>query len=133
MENRYAITFGEVAILHIGGKEYGKGRLNNGFSTHELKKIAKTLMSIKIDGLIATNTTSNHQSAHGKGGISGKPLFKKSTLVLKLMRSLLGKEFPIIASGGVTDRKTYEEKINSGADLLPTFIFSKLSVTKEKL
>ena len=84
-------------------------------------KIAKTLMSIKIDGLIATNTTSNHQSAHGKGGISGKPLFKKSTRVLKLMRSLLGKEFPIIASGGVTDLKTYKEKINSGANLVQIY------------
>ena len=41
MNNRYAITFGEVAILHIGGKEYGKGRLENGFSTDELKNIAK--------------------------------------------------------------------------------------------
>lgn len=41
MENRYAITFGEVAILHIGGKEYGKGRLDHGFSTQELKKIAE--------------------------------------------------------------------------------------------
>ena len=40
MENRYAITFGEVAILHIGGKEYGKGRLEHGFTTTELKKIA---------------------------------------------------------------------------------------------
>ena len=41
MNNRYAITFGEVAILHIGGKEYGNGRLDHGFSTNELKKIAK--------------------------------------------------------------------------------------------
>ena len=41
MNNRYAITFGEVAILHIGGKEYGKGRLEHGFTTDELKKIAE--------------------------------------------------------------------------------------------
>jgi alkylated DNA repair dioxygenase AlkB len=41
MNNRYAITFGEVAILHIGGKEYGKGRLEHGFTTTELKKIAE--------------------------------------------------------------------------------------------
>lgn len=40
MNNRYAITFGEVAILHIGGKEYGKCRLEHGFTTTELKKIA---------------------------------------------------------------------------------------------
>ena len=41
MDNRYAITFGEVAILHVGGKEYGKGRLDKGFSTDELKNIAE--------------------------------------------------------------------------------------------
>ena len=41
MNNRYALTFGEVAILHIGGKEYGKGRLEHGFTTDELKKIAE--------------------------------------------------------------------------------------------
>ena len=40
MNKRYAITFGEVAILHIGGKEYGNGRLSHGFSTKELQKIA---------------------------------------------------------------------------------------------
>ena len=37
--SRYAITFGEVAILHIGGKEYGNGINKNGFSCDELKKI----------------------------------------------------------------------------------------------
>ena len=36
MINRYAITFGEVAILHIGGKEYKSKKIINGFSTEEL-------------------------------------------------------------------------------------------------
>jgi hypothetical protein len=40
MNNRYAITFGEVSILHVGGKEYGKIR-NKGFSCEELQKINK--------------------------------------------------------------------------------------------
>ncbi len=39
MNNRYAITFGEVAILHTGGKEYGNGRRNHGFSCEELQNI----------------------------------------------------------------------------------------------
>ena len=39
MNNRYAITFGEVAILHTGGKEYGNGRRQNGFSCEELQNI----------------------------------------------------------------------------------------------
>ena len=37
------------------------------------------------------------------------------------MREILGKKFPIIASGGVTDIKTYKEKINSGADLVQIY------------
>ena len=40
MNNRYAITFGEVSILHVGGKEYGEKR-DIGFSCNELKDISK--------------------------------------------------------------------------------------------
>ena len=40
MNNRYAITFGEVSILHVGGKEYGEKR-DVGFSCNELKEINK--------------------------------------------------------------------------------------------
>ena len=39
VEDRYAITFGEVAILHVGGKEFGNGRRDKGFSVDELKEI----------------------------------------------------------------------------------------------
>ena len=41
-DRRYAITFGEVSVLHIGGKEIGKKR-NSGFSVQELKNIKKNL------------------------------------------------------------------------------------------
>lgn len=41
MNNRYAITFGEVAILHVGGKEYKSKKIKNGFSVEELIKINK--------------------------------------------------------------------------------------------
>ena len=37
------------------------------------------------------------------------------------MRKSLGKEFPIIASGGVTDTKTYKEKIAGGADFVQIY------------
>ena len=42
-ESRYAITFGEVAILHVGGKELGNGIRESGFSTNELKILAEKL------------------------------------------------------------------------------------------
>jgi len=42
-QERYAITFGEVAILHIGGEEVGHGRRESGFSVEELRDIASGL------------------------------------------------------------------------------------------
>ena len=42
---RYAITFGEAAILHVGGKEYGNGRRDVGFTVQELMKIADSINS----------------------------------------------------------------------------------------
>tara|TARA_Y100000814_G_scaffold231030_1_gene174922 strand:+ start:91 stop:918 length:828 start_codon:yes stop_codon:yes gene_type:complete len=42
-EYRYAITFGEVAILHVGGKEIGNGIRDEGFTTKELKVIKENL------------------------------------------------------------------------------------------
>ena len=41
--SRYAITFGETAILHVGGKEFGSKHLKNGFSVEELKIISNKL------------------------------------------------------------------------------------------
>ena len=43
---RYAITFGEVAILHVGSQEYGLGRRTNGYSVLELHQIAENLNRI---------------------------------------------------------------------------------------
>ena len=42
-DKRYAITFGEVAILHVGGEELGSGIRDNGFTTNELKSLAEKL------------------------------------------------------------------------------------------
>ena len=41
--SRYAITFGETAILHVGGKQFGSKHLKNGFSVEELKIISNEL------------------------------------------------------------------------------------------
>ena len=86
-----------------------------------LKEISNILIALEIDGIIATNTSLDHKHKKGEGGISGALLFKKSTKVLSIMRENLGTDFPIIASGGVTDIETYWEKIHSGADLVQIY------------
>ena len=111
---------------HDLSKEFGYKPLLVKISPDEdqkehLKEISNILIALEIDGIIATNTSVDHKHKKGEGGISGALLFKKSTKVLSIMRENLGTDFPIIASGGVTDIETYWEKINSGADLVQIY------------
>jgi dihydroorotate dehydrogenase len=82
---------------------------------------------IKLDGLVATNTTvareqlqtTNHKlQTIGAGGLSGKPLKKRSTEVVQYIRQKTGESIPVIASGGIFIGEDAKEKINSGASLV---------------
>ena len=51
------------------------------------------------------------------GGLSGKPLFIKSTLILKKMYTLTNGQIPLIGVGGISNGIEFYEKIKSGASL----------------
>ena len=95
-----------------------------------LKSIIETAHSQKIFGLIISNTTldreRNLKSKKSKelGGLSGKPLFKKSTDILsqanKIIKNNNYKLF-LIAAGGVSDSKTAYVKILCGAHLVQLY------------
>jgi dihydroorotate dehydrogenase len=55
------------------------------------------------------------------GGLSGRPLFERSTIMLARMRKRLGATFPIIGVGGVDSVETAIEKIRAGADLVQLY------------
>ena len=74
-----------------------------------------------MDGIICSNTTVNHHDKNGTGGLSGAPLRIKSNKSLTFVRNVVGKEFPIIASGGVMSFDDYEEKLQLGADLVQIY------------
>ena len=86
-------------------------------SLDELKIVSASVLQNKLDGIICANTTSNHNHPSGKGGLSGGPLFELSTNALAVLRGFVGPDLPIIASGGVIDLETFEEKINKGANV----------------
>jgi len=90
-------------------------------SKEALLGICQSLLDNNIDGVICSNTTTNHDYFSGTGGLSGQPLFDASTLALRTLRKHLGSDFPIIASGGVMNKKSFDEKINSGADLVQIY------------
>ncbi|MCM2472714.1 quinone-dependent dihydroorotate dehydrogenase [Rhizobium sp. CG5] len=89
--------------------------------------IAAEALAHKLDGLIVSNTTlsregltDQHQAGEA-GGLSGRPLFEKSTAVLARMRRRVGPDMPIIGVGGVSSAETALEKIRAGADLVQLY------------
>ena len=76
--------------------------------------IAKQLLQYKIDGLIVTNTTLSREGVEGlehaeeAGGLSGAPVFEKSTACLAAFAEELKGQIPLIGVGGIL----------SGADAL---------------
>jgi dihydroorotate dehydrogenase len=93
----------------------------------ELADIAAEVEDNGIDGVIVSNTTLSRDGlrsaalAGESGGLSGKPLFARSTVVLARLRKLLGREKAIVGVGGVDSAETALEKIRAGADLVQLY------------
>ncbi|MEO7990955.1 MAG: quinone-dependent dihydroorotate dehydrogenase [Chryseolinea sp.] len=96
----------------------------------QLDDIVDILIQTSTDGVIATNTTISRSDLQtpsseiekiGNGGLSGKPLTKRSTEVIKYLRSKLGKSFPIIGVGGIMTSEDALEKLEAGADLIQLY------------
>lgn len=89
--------------------------------------IAAEALAHQLDGLIVSNTTLSRDGltdprlAGEAGGLSGKPLFDKSTAVLARMRHRVGPAMPIIGVGGVSSAETALEKVRAGADLVQLY------------
>jgi dihydroorotate dehydrogenase len=82
---------------------------------------------IGLDGLVATNTTISREGLHtsaaevekiGAGGLSGKPLEKESTSIVRYISERSGKDFPVIGSGGIFTGTDATEKLAAGASLV---------------
>lgn len=93
----------------------------------DLEDIAAEVLEKGIEGVIVSNTTISRPAlkspAHTTetGGLSGKPLFERSTAALAKMRKLLGPDVAIIGVGGVDSVETALEKIRAGADLVQIY------------
>ena len=97
---------------------------------NQLNDIIEILRETQTDGVIATNTTISREGLSsseslvkkiGAGGLSGKPLTKSSTSVVKYLRSHLGPSFPIIGVGGIMTEQDALEKLEAGADLIQIY------------
>ncbi len=90
----------------------------------QISAIADALRRHRMDGVIATNTTLSRDTVEGlpnaseTGGLSGAPVFRKSTDVLKKLSTALAGELPIIGVGGIMGGEDAAEKIHAGASLV---------------
>lgn len=92
----------------------------------QMEEIADAVKRHGIDGLVISNTTLSRAGisdpvANETGGLSGAPVFARSTSVLARMRLLVGPELPIIGVGGVDSAEKTVEKIRAGADLVQLY------------
>ncbi|MRI02003.1 quinone-dependent dihydroorotate dehydrogenase [Kriegella sp. EG-1] len=92
---------------------------------NQLLDIIDIVNETKIDGVIATNTTISREDLQSdliyteeKGGLSGKPLTKRSTEVIRFLSVKSNKAFPIIGVGGIHSAEEAIEKLEAGASLI---------------
>ncbi|MBW8367297.1 MAG: quinone-dependent dihydroorotate dehydrogenase [Arenimonas sp.] len=93
-------------------------------SDEDIEACARVLGDLAVDGVIATNTTvdrlpiENHRMAREAGGLSGAPLYGKSTAVMRRLRARLPDHIPIIGVGGILSGADAAGKITAGAQLV---------------
>jgi dihydroorotate dehydrogenase len=86
-----------------------------------LDELVSVCKSNNISGIIATNTTLDHSAIarDEEGGLSGAPLQKKSTAIIRQIATKT--KIPIIGCGGIFDAGSAREKIEAGAKLLQIY------------
>jgi len=93
----------------------------------EVVQISDSLVRYKVDGVIATNTTLSREgvesSTYGTqaGGLSGRPVAEKSTLVVRTLSRELNGRLPIIGVGGIDSAAQAQEKLSAGASLIQVY------------
>ena len=105
----------------------------------QLLDIIDIVKETEIDGVIATNTTISREGLVSKnkeetGGLSGKPVGKRSTEVIRFLAEKSNKAFPIIGVGGIHSAEDALEKMKAGADLVQIytgFIYEGPSLIKK--
>ncbi len=112
-------------------------------TNEQLDDIIEIVFDTNLAGIVATNTTISRENlsvekekidAIGNGGLSGKPLTKKSTEIIKYIAEKSEHKIPIIAVGGIMTADDAIEKLNAGASLVQLytgFIYEGPNLIKE--
>lgn len=105
-------------------------KISPDLSEIQLDEVIEVVRETRIDGLVAINTSirrfnldypDDFIASLGQGGLSGSPLREVSTEIIRYLHQRLGRDFPIIGSGGVMNEKDANEKLDAGATLVQLY------------
>ncbi len=108
----------------------------------QIDDVIDLALEIKLDGLVATNTTISREQLHttgqeletiGAGGLSGAPVRKRATEIVKYIHEKTNGQIPVIASGGIFTAADAKEKLAAGAALIQVwtgFIYEGPAIAK---
>jgi dihydroorotate dehydrogenase len=137
-------------LMHLQMINNGKARskpillkISPDITREQLDDIIDLALEIKLDGLVATNTTTNRDYLKtpesklmeiGEGGLSGQPLKEKSNPIIRHIHAKTKGSIPIIASGGIFTGDDALEKFTAGASLIQVwtgFIYEGPAIAKK--
>jgi dihydroorotate dehydrogenase len=93
----------------------------------EVERMVMAVRAHALNGIIVSNTTlarpDTLKSAHAgqAGGLSGRPLFERSTQLLRLFRQAAGADLTLIGVGGIEDANSAWQKIRAGANAVQLY------------
>jgi dihydroorotate dehydrogenase len=92
----------------------------------DLYSMADLFLELRIDGVVATNTTLSRPAGLGSlaeqaGGLSGRPVHPLSLATVRKLRQRLGQGFPIIGVGGISSADDARAMRQAGADLVQIY------------
>ncbi len=96
-------------------------------SNNEIIEISAVIAKSELSGVMVSNTTLSRQGVEGAtnasemGGLSGTPLFERSTIMLARFREAIPQSIPLIGIGGVSNAETAWSKIEAGASLVQLY------------
>ncbi len=103
-------------------------KISPDLNNNQLQDIIDVVIETKLSGVIATNTTITRNNLNStkklmdeSGGLSGKPLTKRSTEIISFIAKKSKKAFIIIGVGGIHSADDAVEKIKAGADLIQIY------------
>ena len=111
-------------------------------SYEQINDVVDLALEIKLDGIVATNTTISREGLveqvgignQEAGGLSGSPLKQRSTEIIKYIHQKANGQIPIIASGGIFSSADATEKLRAGASLVQVwtgFIYEGPGIVKQ--